>query len=220
MPRGRPLAPLTLTDEQQDQLNGIARSATLPYALVQRARMILASAEGLNNSAVAQRLGVTPQTVGKWRRRFREAGIEGLHDEIRPGRPRTYDDDKVASVINRALQETPDASTHWSTRTLGQAEGLSKSTVQRWLALFGVKPHLAQTFKLSGHETSLRHVGPSGTGWPFGRRTGARGALRRPLFHLCGLDPGSQVDFESSATPGPPSFRPASSAADVLLSAA
>ena len=62
MPRGRPLAPLTLTDEQQDQLNGIARSATLPYALVQRARMILASAEGLNNSAVAQRLGVTPQT--------------------------------------------------------------------------------------------------------------------------------------------------------------
>ena len=70
MPRGRPLAPLTLTDEQRDQLNGIARSATLPYALVQRARMILASAEGLNNSAVAQRFGVTPQTVGKWRRRF------------------------------------------------------------------------------------------------------------------------------------------------------
>ena len=75
MPRGRPLAPLTLTDEQQDQLNGIARSTTLPYALVQRARMIVASAEGLNNSAVAQRLGVTPQTVGKWRRRFREAGL-------------------------------------------------------------------------------------------------------------------------------------------------
>ena len=158
MPRGRPLAPLTLTDEQQDQLNGIARSATLPYALVQRARMILASAEGLNNSAVAQRLGVTPQTVGKWRRRFREAGIEGLHDEIRPGRPRTYDDDKVASVINRALQETPNASTHWSTRTLGQAEGLSKSTVQRWLALFGVKPHLAQTFKLSADPFFIEKV--------------------------------------------------------------
>ena len=77
MPRGRPLAPLTLTDEQQDQLNGIARSATMPYALVQRARIILASAEGLNNSVVAQRVGVTPQTVGKWRRRFRAAGIEG-----------------------------------------------------------------------------------------------------------------------------------------------
>ena len=122
MPRGRPLVPLTLTDEQQDQLNGIARSATL---LVQPARMVLASAEGLANSAVARRFGVTPQTVGKWRRRFRAAGIEGLHDELRPGRPRTYDDDKVAAVINRALQEKPDPATHWSTRTLGRVEGIA-----------------------------------------------------------------------------------------------
>ena len=141
MPRGRKLAPLTLTDDQQDQLQGIANSTTLPYALVLRARIILASAEGLTNAAVAQRVGVTPQTVGKWRRRFRAAGIEGLH--------RTYDDDKVAAVISRALQETPDAATHWSTRTLGRAVGISKSTVQRWFALFGVKPHLAKTFKLS-----------------------------------------------------------------------
>ena len=140
---------------------GLPGSATLPYALVQRARIILASAEGLNNSAVAKRVGVTPQTVGKWRRRFRAAGIEGLHDELRPGRPRTYDDDQVASVINRALQEKPDAATHWSTRRLGQATGISKSTVQRWLALFGVKPHLAQTFKLSArpvfHREGARH---------------------------------------------------------------
>ena len=93
--------------------------------------MILASAEGLTNAAVARRVGVTPHTVSKWRRRFREAGIQGLHDELRPGRPRTYDDDKVAAVINRALQETPDAATHWSTRTLGRAEGIGKSTVQR-----------------------------------------------------------------------------------------
>ena len=88
MPRGRPLVPLTLTDEQQDQLNGIARSATLPYALVQRAQMVLASAEGLANSAVARRFGVTAQTVGKWRRRFRATGIEGLHDEPPPRPPR------------------------------------------------------------------------------------------------------------------------------------
>ena len=149
MPRGRPLVPLALTDEQQDQLKGIAHSTTLPYALVLRARIILASAEGSTNAEIARRLGVTPHTVGKWRRRFGAAGIEGLHDELRPGRPRTYDDDKVAAVINRALQELPDATTHWSTRTLGRAEGLSKSTVHRWFALFGVKPHLAKTFKLS-----------------------------------------------------------------------
>ena len=121
--------------------------------------MILASAEGLTNSAVARCCGVTQQTVGKWRRRFRAAGIEGLHDELRPGRPRTYDDDRVAAVISRALQESPDAATHWSTRTLGRAEGLSKSlsksTVQRWFALFGVKPHLAKTFKLSTHRPVL-----------------------------------------------------------------
>ena len=149
MPRGRKLASLTLTDEQQDELEGIAHSATLPYALVQRARMTLASTEGLTNAAVAKRVGATPHTVGKWRRRFREAGIQGLHDELRPGRPRTYDDDRVASVISRALQQTPDSATHWSTRALGRAEGISKSTVQRWFGLFGVKPHLAQTFKLS-----------------------------------------------------------------------
>ena len=152
------LASLTLTDEQQNQLQGIAQSATRPYALVVRARIILASAEGLTNVAVAKRVGVTPHTVGKWRRRFREAGMQGLHDEIRPGRPRTYDDDKVAAVINRALQGPPDAATHWSTRTLGQAEGLSKSTVQRWLALFGVKPHLAQTFKLSADPFFIEKV--------------------------------------------------------------
>lgn len=149
MPQGRPLAPLTLTDEQKDQLDGIARSNTLPYTLVLRTRMILASAEGLTNTAVARRFGVTPQTVGKWRRRFRAAGVEGLHDELRPGRPRTHDDEKVAAVISRALQKTPDDATHWSTRTLARAEGISKSTVHRWFALFGVKPHLAKTFKLS-----------------------------------------------------------------------
>ena len=149
MPRGRKLEPLALTDEQREQLEGITRSTSLPYALVLRARMILAGAEGLTNEAVARRVGATSQTVGKWRRRFRTAGIEGLHDELRPGRPRTHDDEKVAAVINRALQETPETVTHWSTRALGRAEGVSKSTVQRWFALFGVKPHLAKTFKLS-----------------------------------------------------------------------
>ena len=161
MPRGRKLEPLTLTDEQQEQLEGIVRSTTLPYALVLRARMILASAEGLTNEAVARRVGATSQTVGKWRRRFRTAGIPGLHDELRPGRPRTQDDDKVAAVINRALQQTPETATHWSTRALGRAEGISKSTVQRWFALFGVKPHLAKTFKLSTdpffHREGARH---------------------------------------------------------------
>ena len=72
-----------------------------------------------------------------------------LNDELRPGRPRTYEDEKVAAVINRALQERPAEATHWSVRLMAEAEGVSKSTVQRWFSLFGVKPHLRATFKLS-----------------------------------------------------------------------
>ena len=158
MPRGRQLAPLTLSTEQRDQLKGVAHSTTMPHALVLRARMILASAEGLTNAAVARRVGASPQAVSKWRGRFLAAGILGLDDELRPGRPRSYDDDKVAQVINRALRDKPAHATHWSTRTLGAAEGISRSTVQRWFSLFGVKPHLAKTFKLSNDPFFIEKV--------------------------------------------------------------
>ena len=75
--------------------------------------------------------------------------MQGLHDELRPGRPRTYDDERVAQVINRALRDKPEHGTHWSTRTLANAESISHTTVQRWFTLFGVKPHLTHAFKLS-----------------------------------------------------------------------
>jgi len=95
-------------------------------------------------------MGVTGMTVGKWRKRYREFGIEGLHDELRPGRPRTYEDDKVAEVINRALQTKPsDGSTQWSARSLAAETGISKSTVHRWLKTFSLQPHLQKTFKIS-----------------------------------------------------------------------
>lgn len=149
MPRGRQLAPLTLDEETREQLLGLSKSATLPQRVVLRAKMILASAEGLTNTETGRRVGASPQAVGKWRRRFLANGLSGLDDELRPGRPRTYDDDRVAALINRALQGKPQGSTHWSARTLGQAEGVSRSTVQRWLQLFGVKPHRTKTFKLS-----------------------------------------------------------------------
>ena len=158
MPPGRKLMPLTLNPQQQNQLEGVAHSTTMPYGVVLRARMILACAEGLTNAAISERVGASPQAVGKWRRRFLEAGIEGLHDQLRPGRPRTYDDEKVAKVINHALQNKPDKATHWSLRLMGEAEGVSKSTVQRWFSLFGVKPHLAKTFKLSNDPFFIEKV--------------------------------------------------------------
>ncbi len=158
MPRGRPLPPLVLTDEQHEQLTALSRSTSMPFALVQRARIILTCAKGLTNTAVAEQVNVSLSAVGKWRRRFLDRGVQGLHDELRPGRPRTYDDEKVAELINRALQEKPDNASAWSVRLMAQAEGVSKSTVQRWFSLFGLKPHLSDTFKLSSDPFFIEKV--------------------------------------------------------------
>ena len=149
MARGRPLPPLALADGQREQLASISNSTSMPRGLVQRARIVLASAEGLSNKAVAGRVGVSEAAVGKWRRRLLEGGVEGLHDELRSGRPRTYSDERVAGLINRALREKPRNANAWSVRRMAAAEGVSKSTVQRWFTLFGVKPHRSKTFKLS-----------------------------------------------------------------------
>ena len=149
MPRGRQLPPIEFTDGQHEQLTALSRSTSMPHSLVLRARIVLACAEGLTNTAVADRLGTSLPTVGKWRRRFPEQGVQGLHDGLRPGRPRTYDDERVAGTVNRALREKPANANVWSVRLVAGAEGVSKSTVQRWFALFGVKPHRSKTFKLS-----------------------------------------------------------------------
>ena len=130
----------------------------MPHGLVLRARIVLASAKGLTNTAVARRLAISLPTVGKWRRRFLALGVQGLHDDARPGRPRTYDDEKVATVIHRALHARPADSGTCSVRRMADAEGVSKSTVQRWFALFGVKPHLAETFKLSDDPCFIEKV--------------------------------------------------------------
>jgi putative transposase len=108
-----------------------------PHSIVQRAQIVLACGAGETNTAIAKRMGLTGMTVGKWRKRYRDLGLEGLHDELRPGRPRTYEDEKVAEVINRALQSKPtDGSTQWSARCLAAATGISKSTAHRWLQTF------------------------------------------------------------------------------------
>ena len=138
---GRPRTPLVLADDQRVQLASISKSTSMPHGLVQRARIVLACADGLSNKAVAERVRTTPQTVGKWRRRFIEQGIEGLHDEIRSGRPRIYDDEPVAGLINRVLQEKPHDANTWSVRRMAEAEGVSKSTVHRLFTLHGIKPH-------------------------------------------------------------------------------
>ena len=150
MARGRQLAPLMLSDTDRLELEAIANSRTMPHSLVMRAKIVLACAGGEQNKTVAASFGVSVMMVGKWRRRYLEKGIAGLHDEFRPGRPRTYDDEEIAKVINLVLQTKPeDGSTHWSTRTVAEETGISKSTVQRWLQTFSIQPHRQETFQIS-----------------------------------------------------------------------
>jgi len=111
--------------------------------------MVLLCAEGLQSKEVAERLGVHEHTVGKWRRRFVQNGIEGLTDEYREGRPRTVSDMQVAQVIERTLNSTPKDATHWSIRSMGSSTGLSHTTIRRIWAAFGLQPHRSETFKLS-----------------------------------------------------------------------
>jgi transposase len=149
MSLGRPLPPLTLTDDERGKLCSWAKRPTSAQRLALRSRIILACADGLSNRDVAGRLRVTPQTVGKWRGRFLADRLEGLTDEPRPGAPRSLSDAQVEDVIARTLESKPAAATHWSTRAMAQATGLSQSAVVRLWHAFGLKPHLTETFKLS-----------------------------------------------------------------------
>jgi transposase len=114
-----------------------------------RARIVLDCAAGLSNQPAAARERVTAQTVGKWRRRFVERGLDGLLDEPRPGVPRKIDDAKVESVILQTLESQPPAATQWSTRSMARHSGISTSSVGRIWRAFGLQPHRVETFKLS-----------------------------------------------------------------------
>jgi transposase len=146
---GRPAKPLDVGAEDRLQLESMARSHSLPAALSRRAQMILRMADGETNSAIARRYGYSRPTVTFWRTRFRERGIAGLHNELKPGRPRTTSDEKVAELVNTALKHKPTGKTHWSRRTLAAQTGLSTTTVHRYMTLFGLQPHRSKSFKLS-----------------------------------------------------------------------
>jgi transposase len=147
--RGASMAEVVLGDEEAATLQRWARRPTTAQALALRCRIVLACAEGGSNTEVAARLGVNRMTVGKWRARFVARRLDGLHDEPRPGGPRTIDDDDVERIIVKTLEETPADATHWSTRSMATATGMSQSAVSRIWRAFGLKPHLVEDFKLS-----------------------------------------------------------------------
>ncbi len=146
---GRPLASLELDAAEEEGLRSLASRRTTAQALALRARIVLACSAGEANQDVAAKLGVTPQTVGKWRKRFLAQRLDGLHDEPRPGVPRSIDDGKVEAVIVATLESMPADATHWSSRAMARKSGISTSSVQRIWRAFGLQPHRAEAFKLS-----------------------------------------------------------------------
>src|SRR5215471_3104074 len=149
MRTGRPVAKIELSAEVAGILEGYTQRRKTAQALALRARIVLGCAAGLSNKAVAAHERVTPQTVGKWRRRFVEHDLDGLLDEPRPGVPRKIDDCKVESVIVQTLESRPPGATHWSTRSMARRSGISTSSVGRIWRAFGLQPHRLETFKLS-----------------------------------------------------------------------
>jgi len=149
MRRGRPSPPLVLSAEERETLERWARRPKTAQAVAQRARMVLAGAAGKTNGAVAVEVGVTRQTVGRWRRRFGAKRLDGLLDEPRPGAPRKITDGDVERVLRLTLETRPRDATHWSTRAMAQRCGLSQTAVSRIWRAFALRPHRVETFKLS-----------------------------------------------------------------------
>jgi transposase len=140
---------IELSEQERAQLESWARRRSSAQALAQRCRVVLLAAGGLNNTEIAQRLGVHRPMVRKWRSRFAEYRLDGLIDEPRPGKPRTITDEQVEEVIVKTLESTPKDATHWSTRSMAREVGLTQSAVLRIWQAFGLQPHRQETWKLS-----------------------------------------------------------------------
>src|ERR1700758_664236 len=150
---------IELTDEERVQLESWARRRTSAQGLADRSRIVLAAAEGLKNTEIARRLGVTRPMVTKWRNRIAAHRLDGLTDEPRPGRPRTISDERVEEVIIKTLESTPKDSTHWSTRSMAREVGLTQNAVLRIWQAFGLQPHRQESWKLS-KDPPVRRQGP------------------------------------------------------------
>jgi transposase len=140
---------VVLSDAEREQLESWARRGKSAQALAQRSRIVLAAAEGLKNTEIAQRFALDHATVRKWRNRFAADRLDGLLDEPRPGRPRTVTDAQVERVIIKTLESAPRDATHWSTRSMAAEVGLTQTAVSRIWRAFGLAPHRQETWKLS-----------------------------------------------------------------------
>jgi transposase len=171
-------AEVVLSVEEREVLERWARRPTSAQALALRCRIVLAAADGERSKEIAARLGCSTSTVGKWRGRFAQRGLDGLHDEPRPGKPRSITDEDVERVIVKTLEEQPANATHWSTRSLAAATGMSQTAVSRIWRAFGLKPHQTEHFKLSPDPQFVDKVRRHRRALPQPTR-GGRGDVRR-----------------------------------------
>src|ERR1700727_2662504 len=140
---------IVLSDEERAQLESWERRRTSAQALAERSRIVLAAAEGLKNTEIAERLGVHRGMVTKWRNRFAVDRLDGLCDEPRPGQPRKLTDQKIDEVITKTLESAPRDATHWSTRSMAAEVGLSQTAISQIWRAFGLQPHRQGSWKLS-----------------------------------------------------------------------
>jgi len=149
---------LTVSTTERTELDRLARRARTNRHLALRAKIVLGCATGLTNEAVARQLRTSQVTVGKWRRRFVAGRVAALYDEPRPGTPRTISDEDVERIIVQTLEEKPKGRTHWSTRKMAAAAGISHTTVGRIWRAFGLQPHIVRRFKLSDDPLFIEKV--------------------------------------------------------------
>jgi transposase len=139
-----------VTEEDREALSRLAQGGRTPQKVALRARIILLSADGVPTGEIMARLGTTTPTISRWRERYRLLGVPGIVvDRTRPGRKPRISEEQVREVVERTLGSTPVNATHWSTRTMAQATGLSKATIQRIWKANRLQPHRWETFKLS-----------------------------------------------------------------------
>jgi len=147
MRTGRPKQAIVLSDQEHEQLSSMVRSRSLPHGLVIRARIVFLASEGVTNNEITEKVGLSSQSMCKWRQRYVQQGISGLHDELRPGRPRSVSGEQVATLIRKTLKTKRQDGTHWTIRSMAKETKLSRPSVNRVWKAFCLQPH--RHFKLS-----------------------------------------------------------------------
>ena len=146
---GRPVTVIELSKAERTQLEGVVRRRRVTKADVQRARVVLLSAEGCTGKEIARRVGLSEPTVVKWRQRFLAYRCLGLSELPRSGAPRRVSDEQIEDIIQQTLESAPPDATHWSTRQMAKRCGFSRQTVSRIWRTFGLAPHRSEHFTLS-----------------------------------------------------------------------